>query len=189
MYNSFIILSVVQMDFFPDHQALSLWLVHYGGFALFTLLALEIIALPIPGEPLMLMAGVLMDNGDLHIPTTVMAAYAGAISGIHLSYLFGRTAGHNILTKYGSYIGITERKLAKAHNWFGRFGKWTLFIGYYIPGVRHLTGFLSGASNLEYRTFAIFAICGAFIWVSIFLSAGYFFSQYFISIYELIASM
>lgn len=177
------------MDWIPDREALSLWLVHYGGFALFTLLALEIIAFPIPGEPLMLVAGVLMDNGDLNIITTVFAAYAGAIVGIHLSYLLGYTAGHHLLVKYGGYIGITNAKLQKAHDWVARFGKWALFIGYFIPGVRHLTGFLSGASYLEYPTFALFAGLGALLWVSTFLSAGYFFSEYFMSMYELIANL
>lgn len=177
------------MEFFPEHETLSLWLLHYGGFALFLLLALEIIALPIPGEPLMLIAGMLMDSGDLHITSTVLAAYLGALSGIHLSYFLGRTAGHHVLARYGCYVGITERKLQKAHDWFSRYGKWTLFIGYYIPGVRHLTGFLSGASELEYRIFALFAVTGALIWVTAFLSAGYFFSDYFRSIYALITNI
>lgn len=176
------------MDWIPDRETLQLWLIHYGGFALFTLLALEIIALPIPGEPLMLLAGVLMKNGDLFIPSTFVAAYAGAILGIHLSYFLGYTAGHSLLVKYGNYVGITSAKLQKAHDWFAQYGKWTLFIGYYIPGVRHLTGFISGASYLEYPTFALFAVFGALVWVTAFLSAGYFFSDYFMSVYQYIAN-
>ena len=54
------------------------------------------------------------------------------------------------------------------------FGRWSLFFGYYIAGVRHFTAMVAGASNLEYPRFAVFAYCGAFTWVSCFLLLGYF---------------
>jgi len=172
------------MEWFPDSEVLSLWVMQYGGIALFSLLALEILALPIPGEPLMILAGVLMHKGDLQIPGTLAAAFAGSLCGIHLSYALGNSLGHHILVQYGSYVGITAAKLEKTHNWFKRFGKWTLIIGYYIPGVRHLTGFLTGASSLDYPTFARFAIFGAFVWVSVFISIGYFFGEYWVDAYN-----
>jgi membrane protein DedA with SNARE-associated domain len=172
------------MEWFPDSETLSLWVVHHGAVALFTLLTLEIIALPIPGEALMILAGILMQKGDLSIATTAFAAFTGSLCGIHLSYALGHSIGHHLLVQYGSYVGITAAKLQKTHNWFCRFGKWTLIIGYYIPGVRHLTGFLSGATYLDYPNFARFAVIGAFIWITVFLSIGYFFSDYWMSMYH-----
>jgi membrane protein DedA with SNARE-associated domain len=169
------------MELGPESKALSLWLIQYGSFALFTLLALEIIALPIPGELLMLVAGVLMNNGDLFPISTFIAGYAGAILGIHVSYVLGYTAGHHLLLKYGKYVWITEKRIEKAHDWFTRFGKWTIVLGFYIPGVRHLTGFFAGASYLEYKTFAPYAIFGAIVWVTLFLCMGYFGNHYLTS--------
>ena len=55
-----------------------------------------------------------------------------------------------------------------------RAGRWSLFFGYYIAGVRHFTAMVAGASALEYPIFAGFAYCGAFVWVLTFLSIGYF---------------
>lgn len=169
------------MDCLPDMETFSWWLSHYGSFALFGLLALGIIALPIPEETLMVIAGVLMYNEQLNIPATIIAAFGGSMLGISVSYFLGVTLGSFFLHKYGKWIGLTERRLETVHNWFERLGKWTLVVGYFIPGVRHLTGFAAGSSNLEFRHFALYAYFGAFIWVSTFLSIGYFFGNYWLS--------
>lgn len=170
------------MDVLINNEVLSNWLIHYGSIVLFVLLVLGIIILPVPEETLMILAGTLMSNGHLNIPFTIIAAFAGSICGITLSYLIGRTAGHYLIVKYGGRIGITSEHLDYAHNWFERFGKWTLMIGYFIPGVRHMTGLVSGMSYMEYKHFALFAYVGAILWVSVFLSIGYFSGNYVFSL-------
>ncbi len=104
----------------------------------------RILALPIPEETLMVVAGALMSHGKLEIPQTIIAAFLGSLCGITSSYLLGRTAGHFLVHRYGKWIGVGQKQLDKAHLWFERFGKWTLFIGYFVPGLRHFTGFLQG---------------------------------------------
>jgi membrane protein DedA with SNARE-associated domain len=172
------------MDFLPDINTLTLWLAQYGSIALFVLLTLGIIILPVPEETMMVIAGVLMHNKTLQIFPTVLAALLGSICGISISYLLGRTAGSFLVLKYGKWIGLTEKRYRKAHNWFERFGKWTLPIGYFVPGVRHFTGFVAGTTKLHYKQFALFAYCGAALWVSTFLSIGYFFGNHWMALYE-----
>lgn len=165
------------MDFLLDNEVLSAWLIQYGSVALFVLLVCGIIILPIPEETLMVLAGILMSKGNLNIPLTILAAYAGSLCGISLSYLLGRTAGQFLINKYGGWFGITKKQIDEVHNWFERFGKWTLLIGYFIPGLRHFTGFASGMTYMDFRLFALFAYSGAVIWVTTFLSIGYFFGN------------
>lgn len=172
------------VDYLPDQETLSLWLVHYGSFALFALLAIGIILLPVPDETLMVLAGIFIYNGDLHLHTTLLAAYFGAICGISVSYLIGRTVGHHLLYKYGGWLGLTEPRLKEVHNWFEHYGKWTLFLGYFIPGVRHLTGIVAGSTELSFRSFALFAYSGAIVWASTFMSIGYFVGDYWYTIIE-----
>jgi membrane protein DedA with SNARE-associated domain len=172
------------MDFLLNNDMLSHWLIQYGSIALFLLLVSGIIILPIPEETLMILAGVLMSNGKLSIPSTIIAAYAGSICGISVSYILGYTAGHYLISRYGGWIGIKEKQLQQVHNWFERLGKWALMIGYFIPGVRHFTGFVSGMSYMDFKQFALFAYSGAIIWVSIFLSLGYFFGNFAFSILD-----
>lgn len=166
------------MECLTDHTTLTQWLLHYGSVVLFISLVLGIIALPIPEETLMILAGILMRQGDLHIPQTIIAALFGSICGISVSYLLGLTAGHYLMKKFGQYFGFTQEKLDNVHKWFEKYGKWTLFIGYFIPGVRHFTGFSAGMSELQFKQFALFAYLGALIWVSLFLSVGYFFGNF-----------
>lgn len=168
----------------PDNELLSLWLINYGSIAIFFLLALGIILLPVPEETLMVISGILISQGKLHLVYTAFAAYSGSMCGITVSYLVGKTGGVYLLTKYGKWFGITHSKLKVAHNWFERYGKWALFIGYFIPGVRHFTGLSAGITALEYGTFALFAYVGALFWVSTFLSIGYFIGDYWLTIFH-----
>lgn len=106
------------------------------------------------------------------------------MSGITISYLIGRTVGHHLLYKYGGWLGLTEPRLKEVHNWFEKYGKWTLFIGYFIPGVRHMTGIVAGSTELSYRSFALFAYSGAIVWASTFMGIGYFVGDYWYMILE-----
>jgi membrane protein DedA with SNARE-associated domain len=165
-------------DLMQAAQTFLPWITQYGSFALFVLLALGVVALPIPDETLMIIAGFLIAKAKLSPSLTVIAAIAGAITGITISYIIGRTIGHFLVLKYGRWVGLTQAKLTRAHNWFERFGKWTLVIGYFIPGVRHLTGYAAGTLYMHYAEFAAYAYTGAFIWACLFLSLGYAFGTH-----------
>lgn len=161
-----------------NHETVSRLLVEYGSLVLFLLLVLGIIALPIPEETLLVFAGALMASGRLNVHSTILAAVAGSLCGITISYLLGLTGGFYLLHKYGGWLGITPERLEKAKEWFNHFGKWSLFIGYFIPGVRHFTGFTAGSTKVEYHHFALYAYSGGIVWIATFLSLGYFFGDY-----------
>lgn len=172
------------MEVLSDNSTLQVWLLNYGSIVLFLLLIFGILALPIPEETLMVIAGILMQHGDLKIPQTILAALLGSVCGITSSYLLGRTAGIFLVHRYGKWVGIKQAQIDKAHAWFEHFGKWSLFFGYFVPGVRHFTGFFAGMSYLHFKEFALFAYLGALVWVTTFLSIGYFFGNYWFSLFE-----
>lgn len=174
----------VDMEFIHNNETLTFWLLEYGSVVLFILLALGIIALPVPEETLLVLAGTLLANQKLQLIPTLLATYGGSITGITVSYIVGRTAGTFFIHRWGSWLGITEERVEYAHSWFEKYGKWTLFIGYFIPGLRHFTGVSAGVTHLHYKHFALFAYAGALFWVSTFLSVGYFFGSYWISFFE-----
>lgn len=39
-----------------------------------------------------------------------------------------------------------------------------LIVGYFLPGVRHITAYLAGMSAMKYGKFAAFAYTGALLW-------------------------
>ncbi len=167
-------------------ETLNIWLTQYGSFALFVLLALGIFALPLPDETLLVFAGVLIAKHQLELIPTIMCCIGGSLLGITLSYFIGKTAGIWLIRKYGHWVRLTEARMEGVHNWFERIGCWALLIGYFIPGVRHMTGYAAGITELDYRKFALFAYTGAVVWVGVFLSMGYFLGNKWVRITDIV---
>ena len=153
------------------------WVSAYGYFAIFGLLVLGIAGLPVPDETLLVFSGYLISRGRLNPAVALVAAFCGSACGITVSFTIGRTLGLGVVHRYGRWLHLTEARINRVHEWFDHLGHWALVAGYFIPGVRHVTAIVAGTSGLEYRRFAAFAYSGAFLWVSTFLSLGYFFGD------------
>jgi membrane protein DedA with SNARE-associated domain len=159
-----------------EHQ-IELWIAQYGYVAIFSLLVLGIVGLPVPDETLLTFTGYLVFRGKLRLPLAYGSALAGSLCGITLSYILGRTFGLGLIHRYGKYLRITEEHVQKAHAWFARVGHWGLTFGYFVPGVRHLTAYAAGMSDVEPHQFAVFAYSGGAMWVAAFLALGYFLGE------------
>ena len=163
------------------------WVATYGYLAIFSLLVLGIVGLPVPDEFLLASCGFLVYQGHLQLVPTAASAFAGSVTGITCSYIIGRTIGWKFLhTRAGRWLHIRDEHIFRVHDWFDRIGHWALMVGYFIPGVRHFTAIVAGTSKLELRSFALFAYTGAAIWVSIFLFIGYHFGKRWLQILELV---
>jgi membrane protein DedA with SNARE-associated domain len=153
-------------------EFLTHWIGHYGSLALFAIMALGIIGLPIPEETTLVFAGVLVYRGHLQPAPAILAAFLGSACGISVSYLLGRTLGLRLVKRYGGYLHITPDKIDRAHVKFEEVGRWALLVGYFLPGIRHLTAIAAGTTKLEYPDFALFAYAGALVWSFSFVSLG-----------------
>jgi membrane protein DedA with SNARE-associated domain len=153
------------------------WITTYGYGAIFLLLMLGVVGLPIPDETLLVFCGYLISKGNMHPLPAWLTAVAGSWCGITLSYTIGRTLGLGFVHKFGKYLHITEERLANVHQWFDRIGHWALFVGYYIAGVRHFTAIVAGTSKLKFTHFMAYAWSGGLLWVTTFLTLGYFLGE------------
>ncbi len=162
------------------------WITHYGYGAIFLLLLLGIVGLPIPDETILGFCGYLIYKGTLHPVPTYLTALAGSWCGITLSYTIGRTLGAGAVSRYGNRLHLTEDRLNRVHQWFNRIGHWALAAGYFIAGLRHLTAIVAGMSKLEFPYFAAYAWSGGAIWVLTFILLGYLFGEQWKTIAELV---
>jgi membrane protein DedA with SNARE-associated domain len=96
------------------------------------------------------------------------------VTGITVSYLVGRYAGRSVILRLGRFLHVTEARLDMARNWLERRGRWALVFGYFVPGIRHVTAIVAGASGLRWSAIAPFAYGGALLWSATFILAGYF---------------
>ena len=167
-------------------EAVFHWVQVYGYGALFGILIFGIIGLPVPDETLLVFCGYLISQGKMSVAGALVAAVAGSWCGITGSYFIGRTLGLGVVRRFGGWLHVNEQQLDKVHRWFDRRGHWALFFGYYIAGVRHLTAIIAGASKLDFLSFIRFAWTGAFCWVAVFLTLGYFIGEHWRRAAELV---
>ena len=153
------------------------WIEHHGYAGIFSLLAFGIVGLPVPDEWILTFSGFLAFKGTLRFVPTLIAAFLGSACGITVSYTLGRILDTYVIVKYGSLFHITPERMARVHGWFEKYGRWPLLIGYFVPGVRHLTGYVAGASELALSKFMLFAYSGAFCWAAVFICLGYFLGE------------
>ncbi len=158
-------------------EHVSQFISQYGYFAIFALLMLGIVGPLIPDDTILVLSGIAVHEGRLEPAMTIGVAFAGSVCGITMSYLVGRTGAIFALRRIrfldrqiGEHLPVVER-------WFEKYGKWTLFFGYFIAGVRHFTALGAGAGKLRYRTFAVYAYPGGLIWVISFLAIGYYLGE------------
>ncbi|MBM0067632.1 DedA family protein [Alkalicoccobacillus gibsonii] len=145
---------------------------HYGYFGILIALVGGIVGLPIPDELLLITVGYFTHSGELNLYLSILISLLGSIIGISISYFLGKKLGLPFLLTHGSKFFLSNKKIDRAQVLFQKYGAFILVIGYFIPGVRHLTGYIAGISNLPYKRFSLYAYSGAFVWVNTFIFAG-----------------
>lgn len=144
----------------------------YGYIVLFLALMLELLALPLPGELLMGYAGVLAFQGHLSWVGSILVAGMGSMVGMTIAYGVGYKLGTPFFDKYGETLHMGPERIERMSKWFGVYGNKLLIIAYFLPVIRHITGYFSGITRLPFRTYALYAYSGSFLWVTTFITLG-----------------
>lgn len=139
---------------------------------LFIGIFLELMALPISGEFLMSYAGYFVYQGKMNYILAILTVFLSAGAGITITYWIGKAGGYKLIERYGKYVHLGPERYKKTAAWFERSGSKLLVFAYFIPGVRHFTGYVSGVSKIPFRKFIIPAYTGAFLWGICFITLG-----------------
>jgi membrane protein DedA with SNARE-associated domain len=149
----------------------------YGYFVLFLGLFAESLALPFPGELAMAISGHLTNLGSFNILFIIFYSYFGAIVGTTVTYYLGYKLGTPFFDKYGKFFFMNQERLAKMTKWFDKYGDKLILVSYFIPGLRHFTGYVSGILKVRLRTFFFYNYMGGFLWVMTYVMIGKVFGQ------------
>ena len=128
----------------------------------------------LPGDSLLFAVGLIASTtGQIDIYTIIPLLVLAALLGDNLNYFIGK--------KFGDFIQSKERVLflKKSHiedteKFFAENGGKTVILARFIPIVRTIAPFVAGAGEMKYRTYLLYCITGAFIWVSSITLLGYF---------------
>lgn len=156
-------------------QAFFEFIEQFGYIALYVLLSAGIVGVPVPDETLMAVVGSwTAPGGPFTFTKALLVIYAGTMTGMIVSYVLGHRVGKPFLHRFGKWIKLTPSRLDRAERWFQRYGLWTVFFGYFVPGLRHFTCYLSGVSGVKFYKYMLIAGSGALLWCTCFLTLGHF---------------
>ncbi|MFA6421878.1 MAG: DedA family protein [Candidatus Buchananbacteria bacterium] len=149
-----------------------------GYFGIFILMVMESMIIPIPSEAILPFGGFLVESGDFNFWLVLLAATFGSLIGSLISYYIGYYGGNAIIKKWGKYLLLDEDDLAKTESWFSKRGELTIFIGRFIPVVRHLISIPAGIGKMDLKRFCIYTFIGAGIWNGILIYIGMILGQH-----------
>jgi membrane protein DedA with SNARE-associated domain len=145
-----------------------------GYPAVFGLVGLESLGIPLPGETALIVASI--DAGTTHrlSPWIIFAvAAAGAIAGDNAGFLIGIKGGYRLARRHGPRVRLDERKLKAARYLADRHGAKLVFFGRFIFILRAYAAFLAGTSRMRWPRFVVANAAGGIVWAAAYTSAGY----------------
>jgi membrane protein DedA with SNARE-associated domain len=146
----------------------------YGYLAVFVLVALESVGLPLPGETALIAASVYAGSTHrLNIVAVAAVAVAAAILGDNGGYWLGRRGGGALVARYGHVVRLDRRKLKVGRYLFARHGFTVVFLGRFVSVLRTYAAFLAGVSRMPARSFAVANAAGGLLWAVGYAVAGY----------------
>lgn len=146
----------------------------YLGYpGIFILMAAESMVIPLPSELIMPFAGFLASTGRFNFFLAIIASSCGSLFGSLISYWMGAYGGEKIVIRWGKYLLLDIEDLKRTERWFAKRGEITIFIGRFIPVVRHLISIPAGIGKMDLGKFSLYTILGATTWNTILLYFGY----------------
>ncbi|MCW3792657.1 DedA family protein [Paenibacillus sp. LS1] len=150
------------------------FLSQYGYVAITVLLAGGILGLPVPDEALMTFVGYLVSVKIMNFMLAILFSFVGSVLGMIISYLIGSKVGFHIVERYGKWVGMTPKRFEKVQRWFVKYGDWAIVFSYFIPGVRHVSGYVAGITKIPFKKYVLLCSVVALIWSVLFITIGYF---------------
>ncbi len=149
-------------------------LVHQWGYlALFLIVVLGNVGLPVPEESALIVAGYLVWQGELGLPLVLAVGVAGAVAGDNVGYWIGRRYGAGVLERFRRLIGASAHSFEAMRRFVVRYGPLGVFSARFIAGLRFMAGPLAGAMNLGIVSFMVANVLGALAFVPLAVGAGY----------------
>jgi membrane-associated protein len=118
----------------------------------------------LPGDSLLVTAGVFAAAGNLKIGLLLSLVTLCAIGGDQLGYFIGRKAGQNLYQREDSRF-FKRRHLESAHEFYERYGGKTIILARFVPIIRTFCPPVAGAARMSYSRYLLYDIVGGFAWV------------------------
>ncbi|GAA4541294.1 DedA family protein [Pseudonocardia xishanensis] len=134
-----------------------------------------VIGLFLPGDSLLLAAGVVLAAHDHELSAWLLSGVAVllAVAGNQVGYLVGRFTGARLKLRKGGRI-LSRENLDRAGVFLDRWGFWSIVVARWVPWVRTLAPLIAGAARMDNRKFVLANLVGAVIWVPALVLLGFY---------------
>src|SRR5260221_2363006 len=144
----------------------------YGLALVFANVLLEQLGLPIPAVPTLIVAGALAAEGELSSLAVFGFAFVACMIGDACWCLAGRRYGRRVMAFLCRVSLSPDRCVRQTEFRFERWGRLTLVLSKFIPGLSTIAPPLAGAMRLGWPSFLLLNSLGVVIWAGVAIGAG-----------------
>jgi membrane-associated protein len=130
----------------------------------------------LPGDSLLFMVGTLAAVDALSLPVAIVILLIAAITGDQLNYSIGRYFGPKVF-QWEDSRWFNRKAFDSAHAFYEKHGGVTIILARFMPFIRTFAPFVAGVAEMDRRSFTLYNVVGAFIWVVGICVAGYLFGN------------
>jgi membrane-associated protein len=157
-------------------------LLEYGYLVIFLGAALDNFGLPASGDIVMFAGGFFANGGRAILPLVMILGFVGATISDNALYWVGRFGGRPLITRVLkvhllSFL-LDVKSLGKVECYFEEHGGKTVFVGRFGPGLRSMTPFFAGVSQMKYGSFLPYSLAATATWALTSAILGYAFGEY-----------
>ena len=151
-------------------------LVRWGGYVVLTVIVFTetglLIGFFLPGDSLLITAGLVAATGALDIWWLNVLLVAAAIAGDSVGYAIGARIGPRLFTREKSWL-FNPRHVVRTREFYARHGAKTIVIARFVPIIRTFAPVVAGVGEMPYRRFLLYNVAGGLGWVLSMTWAGY----------------
>jgi len=151
-------------------------LIQWGGYVLLVAIVFAetglLIGCFLPGDSLLITAGLLAAAGHLNIWWINVLLMAAAIIGDSVGYAIGARLGPHIFTREKSLL-FNPKHVERTQHFYEKYGPKTIVIARFVPIIRTFAPVLAGVGAMRYRRFLTYNVLGGIGWVASMSWAGY----------------
>jgi membrane-associated protein len=131
------------------------------------------VGLFLPGDTLLLSAGVLAATGQLSIVSVTIVITLAAIAGDNVGFQIGKSLGPRLFRKRDGII-FRKEYIDRAEKFYEKYGARAMLVEHFIPIIRSFAPVTAGAGNMDRRLFILCNSIGDIAWATSFTLFGYF---------------
>jgi membrane protein DedA with SNARE-associated domain len=137
-----------------------------GYAAIFALIAVETMGIPVPGETALIAAALLAHEGRMDIVLLCIVASAAAIIGDNVGFAIGRKGGRKLFARPGPFHTHRLKVLELGEPFFAKHGPKAVFLGRWVSGLRIASAWLAGMNKMSWPTFLFWNALGGIVWAT-----------------------